>query len=372
MCLVADHTSDVGFARMQMLREHQKWVLGRDFAGRIYISAQGINAQYSAPTPDALAYAEWVAQQPGFKVPLSLTIVQINVACSFWPGGGICAACSRRGNGCVVDLQGLQWTAEGVDGHQFPKLRLKVRPALVQLAGGTRHLPITDPQVCSSGQLSGRSARNKLSMRCSTSRYSMWAQARATPLSPSAWQTMLRNAVAPAGLPERMSAGQEAAASGSAERESLEEAADGDSAAAGSSGSSPGVVVLDVRNAYEWDAGHFVGADRPLEVWRQLWLLGIPLIGTEACDLALHDSHGRSSCKSRPPGLACAGQLQRDAHGCLRQRGPAGAAAGRAARHARAHVLHRRHPMRHLLRLPAQPGVLPVTCGLCLPVFPFL
>jgi predicted sulfurtransferase len=26
------------------------------------------------------------------------------------------------------------------------------------------------------------------------------------------------------------------------------------------------VVILDVRNGYEWDAGHFVGAERPLEV----------------------------------------------------------------------------------------------------------
>ncbi len=26
-------------------------------------------------------------------------------------------------------------------------------------------------------------------------------------------------------------------------------------------------VVLDVRNGYEWDAGHFQGAARPLEVW---------------------------------------------------------------------------------------------------------
>lgn len=25
------------------------------------------------------------------------------------------------------------------------------------------------------------------------------------------------------------------------------------------------MVVLDVRNDYEWDAGHFVGADRPAE-----------------------------------------------------------------------------------------------------------
>ena len=56
--------------RMQTLREHQGWMLGREIAGRIYISAQGINAQYSGPTEDALAYARWVAAQPGFEVPL--------------------------------------------------------------------------------------------------------------------------------------------------------------------------------------------------------------------------------------------------------------------------------------------------------------
>lgn len=28
----------------------------------------------------------------------------------------------------------------------------------------------------------------------------------------------------------------------------------------------PGVIVLDVRNDYEWDAGHFAGAGRPQEV----------------------------------------------------------------------------------------------------------
>lgn len=31
--------------------------------------------------------------------------------------------------------------------HLFPKLRLKIRPNLVSLAGGTRELPITDPEV---------------------------------------------------------------------------------------------------------------------------------------------------------------------------------------------------------------------------------
>lgn len=37
--------------------------------------------------------------------------------------------------------------ADNCKGHLFPKLRLKIRPNLVQLAGGTRNLPITDPEV---------------------------------------------------------------------------------------------------------------------------------------------------------------------------------------------------------------------------------
>ena len=32
----------------------------------------------------------------------------------------------------------------------------------------------------------------------------------------------------------------------------------------------PDVVVLDVRNDYEWDAGHFQGAKRPQEVCRHV------------------------------------------------------------------------------------------------------
>lgn len=66
-------------------------------------------------------------------------------------------------------------------------------------------------------------------------------QARATPLSPSQWREMLRTAVPPASLRQ----------AGSLEAQE---------------GGRPGAVVLDVRNAYEWDAGHFVGAQRPLEV----------------------------------------------------------------------------------------------------------
>lgn len=37
-----------------------KWMLGKDIVGRIYISAQGINAQYSGLREHAIAYAKWV------------------------------------------------------------------------------------------------------------------------------------------------------------------------------------------------------------------------------------------------------------------------------------------------------------------------
>lgn len=66
-------------------------------------------------------------------------------------------------------------------------------------------------------------------------------QARATPLAPGEWRNMLRDAQPAAG----------AAAS-----------------AGGAAAGRPRPVVLDVRNAYEWDAGHFSGAERPLEVPR--------------------------------------------------------------------------------------------------------
>ena len=37
----------------------------------------------------------------------------------------------------------------------------------------------------------------------------------------------------------------------------------------------PGVIVLDVRNDYEWDAGHFSGAGRPQEV-RHIRMICVP------------------------------------------------------------------------------------------------
>jgi predicted sulfurtransferase len=83
------------------------------------------------------------------------------------------------------------WPSPG--GHAFPRLRVKAKPNLISLAGGMERLPVTV------------------------------AEARATPLEPAAWQTMISDA------PVR------------------------------------GTVVLDVRNGYEWDAGHFRGSARPAE-----------------------------------------------------------------------------------------------------------
>lgn len=53
---------------LQVLVQHREWMEGKDIRGRIYISAQGINAQYSGPEEDAVAYAQWVEQQPQFQV----------------------------------------------------------------------------------------------------------------------------------------------------------------------------------------------------------------------------------------------------------------------------------------------------------------
>ncbi len=78
-------------------------------------------------------------------------------------------------------------------------------------------------------------------------------QARATPLSPSQWQEMLRTAVQPASM----------------HRAGGLKTPDGERSSA---------VVLDVRNAYEWDAGHFVGAHRPLEVQTSILQAGHSII----------------------------------------------------------------------------------------------
>ena len=48
---------------------------------------------------------------------------------------------------CLGGVQGIRWNEDPVTGHMFPRLRLAVRPNLIQLAGGMAALPVTDPQV---------------------------------------------------------------------------------------------------------------------------------------------------------------------------------------------------------------------------------
>ncbi|KAF5759918.1 putative Rhodanese-like domain, rhodanase, Rhodanese-like domain superfamily [Helianthus annuus] len=133
--------------------KHLQFLQGRDIHGRIYINEQGINAQYSGPSEDALAYASWIKKDERFKDIL----VQVS---------------------------------SPVQRHAFPRLKLRYKPSLVQMEGGVSHLPLVDSSM------------------------------RATPLTPSEWREKLSN-------------------------------------------SDKDVVLLDVRNGYEWDIGHFNGAQRP-------------------------------------------------------------------------------------------------------------
>ena len=141
----------------RVVKEHMDFLENKEVRGRIYISEQGINAQYGGLKSYAVGYAEWLAKtQPLFE--------------------------------------GLRYSVYPADGHMFPKLRIKYRPNLISLAGGMATIPVTDPS------------------------------ARAIPVKPEEWKRMLSEGIA---------------------------------------GRRP--VVLDVRNGYEWDAGHFEGAERPEE-----------------------------------------------------------------------------------------------------------
>eukprot|EP00210_Caulerpa_lentillifera_P008233 g7860.t1 len=145
----------------QVVELHRGWMMGHDIKGRIYFSNQGINAQFTGPVFDTEQYLHWMKRQPWF--------------------------------------QELKWNSDPVHEHMFPKLRLKVKPNLVQLNGGISSLPITR------------------------------ASSRAIPLNPSEWKNQIS-----AALQTNDNSAQKA-------------------------------VILDVRNGYEWDAGHFEGAFRPKE-----------------------------------------------------------------------------------------------------------
>jgi predicted sulfurtransferase len=140
-----------------MIERHREYMKDKDVRGRIYISEQGVNAQYGGETTDAVGYAKWLIEhEPKFDT--------------------------------------LVYSVDLVEEHMFPKLRLQYKPNLISLAGGMCTIPVTDPT------------------------------ARATKVKPSDWKSMLANGI---------------------------------------NGKRP--IVLDVRNSYEWDAGHFEGAERPLE-----------------------------------------------------------------------------------------------------------
>ncbi|KAL8547809.1 hypothetical protein ACS0TY_007223 [Phlomoides rotata] len=143
--------------------KHLSFMQGRDIHGRIYLNEQGINAQYSGPSKDALAYSEWVKEDNRF----SDILVQISPA---------------------------------INGHAFPKLKLRYKPSLVQVEESISHLPLLDPSI------------------------------RATPLTPSEWKSKLEAA-------NRIN--------GSLDTANIN------------------CILLDVRNGYEWDVGHFQGAQRP-------------------------------------------------------------------------------------------------------------
>lgn len=164
---------DVEDPHLEVTR-HTTFMKDKDIHGRIYISSQGINAQYSGPQKDALAYVDWVKEDPRFS--------------------GLYAQVSPS-----------------FDGHTFPRLRLRYKPSLVQVQGGTSNLQITDHSV------------------------------RAIPLTPKEWKEKL----------------------GSAQDLNLR----GDYSTCmkdkSCSQQQRNILLLDVRNGYEWDIGHFKGAQRP-------------------------------------------------------------------------------------------------------------
>ncbi|XP_020575110.1 rhodanese-like domain-containing protein 8, chloroplastic isoform X2 [Phalaenopsis equestris] len=148
--------------------KHQEFLQGHDINGRIYVNEQGINAQYSGPVDDALAYADWLKEDLRFS-----------------------------------DI--LVQTSPALDGHAFPRLKLRYKPSLVQLEGGMSHLPVLDPTM------------------------------RAALLTPAEWRERLQASTNKLEKPNK----------------------------ARGSNHDRRPILLDVRNGYEWDVGHFQGAERP-------------------------------------------------------------------------------------------------------------
>ncbi|CAI5982072.1 unnamed protein product [Closterium sp. NIES-64] len=115
------HFADVEDAHGDVER-HRAFLQERDIRGRIYISHQGINAQLSGPASHVMEYAKWVRSDQRFAgVPLQLSPSPM--------------------------------------GHAFPRLRLRYKPALVQVAGGMEQL---SADLCAATPLSPAEWRSKI------------------------------------------------------------------------------------------------------------------------------------------------------------------------------------------------------------------
>lgn len=292
----ADNFCVVNFYHLATVEEpekvasaHKAWLEGSDVHGRIYISSQGINAQYSGPESEAVDYAKWVQSQQPFK--------------------------------------GLKWSVAATSEHAFPRLRVAPRASLVSLAGGTEDLPITDASqratplspaawkdmlrfarpISSATQSRitgtvGSSNETRESKGSWRSLGDIPRQGSSSPLSPGAATAGSRHgggahnacddasgndssgrldppaACSACDTEPRGSRNNPGTAGGMHDSKEVrvnrgdgtqhdQRSSDDSAALDGQSEarSRKDVVVLDVRNGYEWDAGHFQGAARPNE-----------------------------------------------------------------------------------------------------------
>ncbi|XWS50901.1 hypothetical protein CRYUN_Cryun12cG0129800 [Craigia yunnanensis] len=189
------------------IAKHLTFLKGLDIHGRIYINEQGINAQYSGPSRDAFAYVEWLKEDGKFS-----------------------------------DI--LVQTSPALNGHAFPKLKLRYKPSLIQLEGGISHLPLLEPSM------------------------------RATAIAPSEW------------------------------RKKLEAVNNNDKAS--NSNPSTNYILLDVRNGYEWDIGHFHGAQRPyVDCFRSTSFGLSPTEGVASDQLSLVDKEKTDILMYCTGGIRC-------------------------------------------------------------------
>ena len=190
----------------QELEDHRAFIAENDLElrGRIYINQQGINAQMSGRGTDGEMYARWVESRPHFN--------------------------------------GMRISVYPVNEQAHPKLSLRYKPQLVQLEGGTAHLPVHDPAK------------------------------RGTPLSPEEWHAKMNDV--------------------------LDEKPDAP-------------LLLDVRNGYEWDVGHFRGAARPVqESFRET-------VETNVADSATDEGTAGPLAgvdKSKPIMMYCTGGIRCDVY----------------------------------------------------------